>query len=197
MGADMNRRALKIARVLVALSAGAWVPAVALAQDAPPRGACDALLDAEELPSPPRPAFFLAAAPAQPLTLPRFLPRPAPPAVPARRVPAVCASIPSREAIWRGGELIRAGWLSEGLAKYELAARLEPGDARLMKYVGWGWLLIAKQKSGSSKGDSARGKAIEQLETYLRAYPQDSRMADYLASLYPPDRADASISGKR
>ncbi len=102
-----------------------------------------------------------------------------------------CLKIAARQAVWRGNELYQAGQYSSALAKYREAARLEPGDKRFARYVGFGFMAESLERPQ----DPALARlALLNLKTYVDAYPGDERVRDYLGRMYwQADRFDDAI----
>jgi len=105
-----------------------------------------------------------------------------------------CNKIRARQEIKKGNEFFKATQYQAALANYQEALRLDPGEARLHKFIGETYMALYQPGSKHPKDLEFAGKAISELQTYLKEYPNDRKVREFLVSMYlATDRFDDAI----
>ena len=108
---------------------------------------------------------------------------------------AGCDRIRARMEVKRGNEFFKAGQYQAALASYQVAMRLDPTEKKLYKNVGMTYMAMYQPGSKHPKDLEFANKAIENLKTYLAAFPDDKRAREFLVSMYLAlDRYDDAIA---
>jgi len=107
---------------------------------------------------------------------------------------SACDKIHSKQAVKQGNEDFKAQKYETALAKYQEAARLDPGEVKLKKNIGLAYMGLYQPGSKHAKDVEFAGKAIENLKAYVTAYPEDKKAREFLVSMYlATDRYDDAI----
>ncbi|HEY7112124.1 MAG TPA: tetratricopeptide repeat protein [Thermoanaerobaculia bacterium] len=105
-----------------------------------------------------------------------------------------CNKIKSKQAIKAGNEFFKAAKYETALAKYEEAQRLDPGAVKLKKNIGLAYMGLYQPGSKHAKDLEYASKAIDNLKTYVTAFPDDKKAREFLVSMYlATDRYDDAI----
>lgn len=105
-----------------------------------------------------------------------------------------CNKIKARQEIKKGNEFFKATQYQAALANYQEALRLDPGEARLHKFIGETYMALYQPGSKHPKDLEFANKAIQELQTYLKDYPNDKKVREFLVSMYlAMDRFDDAI----
>jgi len=105
-----------------------------------------------------------------------------------------CDKIKSKQAVKAGNEFFKAGKYETALAKYQEAAKLDPGEVKLKKNIGLAYMGLYQPGSKHAKDLEYASKAIENLKAYVTAYPDDKKAREFLVSMYlATDRYDDAI----
>ncbi len=105
-----------------------------------------------------------------------------------------CDKIKARQEIKKGNEFFKATQYQAALANYMEAQRLDPGEKRLDKFIGETYMALYQPGSKHPKDLEFANNAIQRLQSYLAAYPNDKKVREYLVSMYLAlDRYDDAI----
>jgi tetratricopeptide (TPR) repeat protein len=105
-----------------------------------------------------------------------------------------CDKIKSRQEIKKGNEYFKATQYQAALASYQDAQRLDPGEKKLDKFIGEAYMALYQPGSKHQKDIEFANNAIKHLQTYLRSYPDDRKVREFLVSMYlAMDRYDDAI----
>ncbi|MGH9318142.1 MAG: tetratricopeptide repeat protein [Thermoanaerobaculia bacterium] len=105
-----------------------------------------------------------------------------------------CDKIRARQRIRTGHEFFKAAQYQAALASYQEAQRLDPGEKKLNKFIGETYIAMYQPGSRHRTDLEFAGKAIDNLRTYLDAYPKDTKAREFLVSMYlATDRFDDAI----
>ena len=106
-----------------------------------------------------------------------------------------CNKIRARQEIKKGNEFFKATQYQAALANYQEAQRLDPGEAKLHKFIGETYMALYQPGSKHPKDLEFASKAISELQTYLKEYPNDKKVREFLVSMYlAVDRFDDAIA---
>ena len=106
-----------------------------------------------------------------------------------------CNKIRARQEIKKGNEFFKATQYNAALANYQEALRLDPGESRLHKFIGETYMALYQPGSKHPKDIEFANKAIQELQTYLKEYPNDKKVREFLVSMYlAMDRFDDAIA---
>jgi len=106
-----------------------------------------------------------------------------------------CDKIKARQEIKKGNEFFKATQYQAALANYQEAQRLDPGESRLHKFIGETYMALYQPGSKHPKDLEFANKAIQELQAYLKAYPNDKKVREFLVSMYlAVDRYDDAIT---
>ena len=106
-----------------------------------------------------------------------------------------CDKIKSKQEIKKGNEFLKAAQYQSALAAYEEALRLDPGETKLHKHIGIAYMGMYQPGSKHPKDLEFAQKAIENLQQYAQAYPEDTKSREYLVSMYlNSERFDDAIA---
>lgn len=106
-----------------------------------------------------------------------------------------CDKIKARQEIKKGNEFFKATQYQAALANYQEAQRLDPGESRLHKFIGETYMALYQPGSKHPKDLEFANKAIQELQAYLKAYPNDKKVREFLVSMYlAVDRYDDAIA---
>lgn len=107
---------------------------------------------------------------------------------------AGCDKLKSRQEIKKGNEFFKAGQYEAALAAYQEALRLDPNEKKIHKSIGLAYMGRYQPGSKHSKDLEFAQKAIENLDNYVQAFPQDRKAREFLVSMYlATDRYDDAI----
>jgi tetratricopeptide (TPR) repeat protein len=107
---------------------------------------------------------------------------------------AGCDRLRSRQEIKRGHEFLKAGQYDAALAAYQEALRLDPNEKKIYKSLGLAYMGRYQPGSKHPKDLEIAQKAIESLDTYVQAFPQDKKAREFLVSMYlATDRYEDAI----
>ncbi len=105
-----------------------------------------------------------------------------------------CNKIKARQEIKKGNEFFKATQYQAALANYQEALRLDPGETKLHKFIGETYMALYQPGSRHPKDLEFANKAIQELQTYLKDYPTDKKVREFLVSMYLAiDRYDDAI----
>ena len=105
-----------------------------------------------------------------------------------------CNKLKARQEIKKGNEFFKATQYQAALANYQEALRLDPGESKLHKFIGETYMALYQPGSKHPKDVEFAGKAIQELQTYLKDYPNDKKVREFLVSMYlATDRFDDAI----
>jgi tetratricopeptide (TPR) repeat protein len=106
-----------------------------------------------------------------------------------------CDKIKSKQEIKKGNEFLKAAQYQSALAAYEEALRLDPGETKLHKHIGISYMGMYQPGSKHPKDLEFAQKAIDNLQRYVEAYPDDGKAREYLVSMYlNTERFDDAIA---
>jgi tetratricopeptide (TPR) repeat protein len=107
---------------------------------------------------------------------------------------AGCDKLKSKQEIKKGNEFFKAGQYESALASYQEALRLDPTEKKIYKNIGLAYMGRYQPGSKHQKDLEFAQKAIENLSTYVGAFPQDRKAREFLVSMYlATDRYDDAI----
>ena len=107
---------------------------------------------------------------------------------------AGCDKLQSKQEIKKGNEFFKAGQYESALASYQEALRLDPSEKKIYKNIGLAYMGRYQPGSKHQKDLEFARKAIENLSTYVGAFPQDRKAREFLVSMYlATDRYDDAI----
>jgi tetratricopeptide (TPR) repeat protein len=105
-----------------------------------------------------------------------------------------CNKIKARQEIKKGNEFFKATQYQAALANYQEALRLDPNETKLHKFIGETYMALYQPGSKHPKDLEFAAKAIQELQTYLKDYPDDRKVREFLVSMYlATDRFDDAI----
>jgi tetratricopeptide (TPR) repeat protein len=108
---------------------------------------------------------------------------------------AGCDKIKSRMEVKKGNEFFKAAQYQAALASYQVAMQLDPGQKKLYKNIGMTYMAMYQPGSKHPKDLEFANKAIENLKTYIAAFPEDRRAREFLVSMYlSTDKYDDAIA---
>src|SRR6516165_6800432 len=97
---------------------------------------------------------------------------------------AGCDKIKSKQEIKKGNEFFKAANYEAALASYQEALKLDPGEKKIYKNIGLAYMGRYQPGSKHPKDLEFAQKAIDNLDTYVQAYPQDRKAREFLVSMY-------------
>ncbi len=97
---------------------------------------------------------------------------------------AACNKFQSRSEIRAGNELFRVGKYDTALAKYSRALQLDPDEKKIYKNIGLAYMGMYQPGSKHPKDLEYAQKAIDYLQKYIQAYPDDKKAPEYLVTMY-------------
>jgi len=107
---------------------------------------------------------------------------------------AGCDKIQSKREIKAGNEFFKAGKYEAALSSYETALKLDPGEKKIYKNIALAYMGRYQPGSKHPKDLEYAQKAIDNLDTYVQAFPQDRKAREFLVSMYlATDRYDDAI----
>ena len=105
-----------------------------------------------------------------------------------------CNKIKARQEIKKGNQFFKATQYQAALANYQEALRLDPDETKLHKFIGETYMALYQPGSRHPKDLEFANKAIQELQTYLKDYPNDKKVREFLVSMYLAiDRYDDAI----
>lgn len=107
---------------------------------------------------------------------------------------AGCDKLRSKREIKKGNEFFKAGQYESALASYQQALKLDPAEKKIHKNIGMAYMGRYQPGSKHPKDLEFAQKAIENLDTYVQAFPKDRKAREFLVSMYlATDRYDDAI----
>ncbi|MGH9364211.1 MAG: tetratricopeptide repeat protein [Thermoanaerobaculia bacterium] len=110
---------------------------------------------------------------------------------------AGCNKLKSKQEIKKGNEFFKAGQYEPALASYQEALRHDPGETRIYMNIGLAYMGQYQPGSKHPRDLEIAQKAIDYLEKFVQAYPQDrktQKAREFLVSMYlATDRFDDAI----
>ncbi len=105
-----------------------------------------------------------------------------------------CDTIQARSLVKEGNALYREGKLDEAIAKYEAAARIDPGFPTLQLNLGYASLAAASAAPGAQAGVHAR-RAVTAFARFRELRPWDERGSKfYLQGLLDSAQLDRALA---
>jgi len=105
-----------------------------------------------------------------------------------------CDKIRSKQELKKGNEFFKASQYDAALAAYQQALKLDPGQTKIYKNIGLAYMGLYQPGSKHPKDLENAAHAIEYLDKYVQAYPQDKKAREFLVSMYlATDRYDDAI----
>jgi tetratricopeptide (TPR) repeat protein len=95
-----------------------------------------------------------------------------------------CNKIKSKQEIKKGNDFLKASQYQSALSAYQEALRLDPGEEKLHKHIGIAYMGMYQPGSKHPKDLEFAQKAIDNLKQYVAAYPEDTKVLEYLVSMY-------------
>jgi tetratricopeptide (TPR) repeat protein len=106
-----------------------------------------------------------------------------------------CDKIKAKMEAKKGNEFFKAGQYQAALASYQVALSLDPGQKKMYRNIGMTYMAMYQPGSKHPKDLEFASKAIENLKTYIAAFPEDKRAREFLVSMYLTlDRYDDAIA---
>lgn len=106
-----------------------------------------------------------------------------------------CNKIKSKQEIKKGNDFLKAAQYQSALSAYQEALRLDPGEEKLHKHIGIAYMGMYQPGSKHPKDLEFAQKAIDNLKQYVAAYPEDTKVLEYLVSMYlNTERYDDAIA---
>lgn len=107
---------------------------------------------------------------------------------------AGCDKIKSKQEIKKGNEFFKAANYEAALASYQEALKLDPGEKKIYKNIGLAYMGRYQPGSKHPKDLEFAQKAIDSLDIYVQAFPEDRKAREFLVSMYlATDRYDDAI----
>jgi tetratricopeptide (TPR) repeat protein len=107
---------------------------------------------------------------------------------------AGCNKIKARQELKKGHEFLKAGQYEAALSAYQEALRLDPSEKKIYKSIGLAYMGRYQPGSKHQKDLEFAQKAIDNLDRYVQAFPQDKKAREFLVSMYlATDRYDDAI----
>jgi tetratricopeptide (TPR) repeat protein len=107
---------------------------------------------------------------------------------------AGCDKIKSKQEIKKGNEFFKANNYEAALASYQEALRLNPDEVKIHKNIGFAYIGRYQPGSKHPKDLEFAQKAIDNLDAYVQAFPEDKKTREALVSMYlQTDRYDDAI----
>ncbi|MGH9443015.1 MAG: tetratricopeptide repeat protein [Thermoanaerobaculia bacterium] len=97
---------------------------------------------------------------------------------------AGCDKFQSRAEIRQGNEFFKVGKYDTALAKYNRALQLDPGEKKLFKNIGLAYMGLYQPGSKHPKDIEYSQRAIDYLQKYVVAFPQDKKAPEFLVTMY-------------
>ncbi len=105
-----------------------------------------------------------------------------------------CDTLKARMVASDAAKLYKDGKIDEAIAKYEEAAKYDPGIATIQLNLGFANLAVYQGNPKGAEGDRAANKAVEAFERYLKLKPGDERGTQYLVQTFVDTaRYDAAV----
>lgn len=106
-----------------------------------------------------------------------------------------CDKLKAKMEAKKGNEFFKAGQYQAALASYQVALSLDPGQKKMYRNIGMTYMAMYQPGSKHPKDLEFASKAIENLKTYIAAFPEDKRAREFLVSMYLTlDRYDDAIA---
>jgi tetratricopeptide (TPR) repeat protein len=110
---------------------------------------------------------------------------------------AGCNKLKSKQEIKKGNEFFKAGQYEPALASYQEALRLDPEEKRIFMNIGLAYMGQYQPGSKHPRDLETAQKAIDYLEKFVQAFPEDKKTQkarEFLVSMYlATDRYDNAI----
>lgn len=110
---------------------------------------------------------------------------------------AGCNKLKSRQEIKKGNEFFKVGQYEPALTSYQEALRLDPDEKKIYMNIGLAYMGQYQPGSKHPRDLEIAQKAIDYLEKFVQAYPQDKKTQkarEFLVSMYlATDRFDEAI----
>ncbi len=95
-----------------------------------------------------------------------------------------CNKLKSKQETKKGNEFLKAAQYQSALSAYQEALRLDPGEDKLHKHIGIAYMGMYQPGSKHPKDLEYAQNAIDNLKQYVAAYPEDTKVLEYLVSMY-------------
>ena len=95
-----------------------------------------------------------------------------------------CDTLRARQVAGDAAVLYKKGDLRAASARYEDAARLDPGIATVHLNLGFTYLSLFSSSPKSKEGNEAGGRAIQEFARYIEQKPADERGRQYLVQTF-------------
>jgi tetratricopeptide (TPR) repeat protein len=106
-----------------------------------------------------------------------------------------CNKLKSKQEIKKGNDFLKAAQYQSALSAYQEALRLDPGEEKLHKHIGIAYMGMYQPGSKHPKDLEFAQKAIDNLKQYVAAYPEDTKVLEYMVSMYlNTERYDDAIA---
>lgn len=106
-----------------------------------------------------------------------------------------CDRLKARITVREGNELFKAEKYERAIDKYEAALAQDPSLTKIYRNIGLAYMAMFQPASESPKDKVYADKAIEFLQKYIQAYPEDPKGPEYLVNMYlNASRFDEAIS---
>ena len=110
---------------------------------------------------------------------------------------AGCNKLKSKQEIKKGNEFFKVGQYEPALASYQEALRLDPDEKKIFMNIGLAYMGQYQPGSKHPRDLEIAHKAIEYLEKFVQAFPEDKKAQkarEFLVSMYlATDRYDDAI----
>jgi tetratricopeptide (TPR) repeat protein len=110
---------------------------------------------------------------------------------------AGCNKLKSKQEIKKGNEFFKAGQYEPALASYQEALRLDPDEKKIFMNIGLAYMGQYQPGSKHPRDLAIAQKAIDYLEKFVQAFPQDKKTQkarEFMVSMYlATDRFDDAI----
>jgi tetratricopeptide (TPR) repeat protein len=95
-----------------------------------------------------------------------------------------CSKVRARAEMKKGNEYYMNESYREALSQYQKGLRLDPNATFAWRSVGLSALALYKPGDNSKQNREMGSLAIQAFESYLKDYPDDDKVRDYLMSTY-------------
>ena len=110
---------------------------------------------------------------------------------------AGCNKLKSKQELKKGNEFFKAGQYEPALASYQEALRLDPDEKKIYMNIGLAYMGQYQPGSKHARDLEIAQKAIDYLEKFVQAFPEDKKAQkarEFLVSMYlATDRYDDAI----
>lgn len=105
-----------------------------------------------------------------------------------------CDTLKARKVASEAADLYHEGRVEDAIAKYEDAAKLDPGIATIQLNLGFANLAVYQNNPKGKTGEDAANKAVVAFENYLKLKPGNERGREYLVQTFvDTSRYDAAV----